>query len=98
MTDDVYTIDEIRAMVLRLLGRYGMESASLFGSYARGEADADSDIDVLLKGEEGFRGFNILGVGEELSLASGKRVDVYEVFELVDGPFRDAVLAEAVAL
>ena len=98
MTGGVYTIEEIRAMLLPLLGRYGMESASLFGSYARGEADADSDIDVLLKGKPGFRGFNIFGVGEELSIASGKRVDVYEVSELVDGPFRDTVLAEAVAL
>ena len=54
MTDRVYTIDEIRSMVLPLLERYGMDSASLFGSYARGEADAASDIDVILYGGEDF--------------------------------------------
>ena len=36
----VYTREELGGMVRPLLEKYGMESASLFGSYARGEADA----------------------------------------------------------
>lgn len=98
MNDKVYTLDEIRDMVTPLLAKYDMASASVFGSYARGEADGKSDIDVILYGNVGFRPFDIFGVAEELYRASGKDVDVYEVSELSDGPFRDTVLAEAVAL
>lgn len=98
MTDGVYTTDEIRCMVLPLLGRYDISQASLFGSYARGAADAESDIDLLLIGAEGFRPLNIFGVAEDLHRASGKRVDVYEISELDEGPFREKVLEEAVVL
>ncbi len=94
----VLETSEIRAMVLPLLERYGMRSASLFGSYARGEADEGSDIDILLEGGSGFRPLDIFGVAEDLHRASGKRVDVFEVSELDAGIFRDTVLREAVRL
>lgn len=92
MTDGVYTIDEIRQMVLPLLDRYGMSQARVFGSYARETADAESDIDVLLVGGEKFRPLDIFGVAEDLHRVSGKRVDVYEISELDEGPFRESVL------
>lgn len=98
MDAKVYSIDEIRQMVAPLLEKYDMASASLFGSYARSTADAESDIDVLLVGNKGFRAFNVFGVAEDLHRQSGKRVDVYEISELNDGPFRETVLKEAVAL
>lgn len=98
MNDQVYTIDEIRGFVAPLLSKYGMASAALFGSYARGEADAQSDIDILLRRGEAFRPLGVFGVAEELHRASGKRVDVYELAELNPGPFRDTVLEECVAL
>ncbi len=95
---DVYTKEELRSMILPLLTKYGMASASLFGSYARGEADATSDIDLLLIGEKGFRPLGVFGMAEDLHRISGKAVDVYEISELDEGPFRDAVLREAVQL
>lgn len=98
MDAKVYSIDEIRRMVTPLLEKYDMASASVFGSYARGSADAGSDIDVLLVGNEGFRALNVFGVAEDLHRQSGKQVDVYEISELDAGPFRDAVLKEAIAL
>ena len=98
MSIAVYTIDEIRGFVLPLLEKYGFEGASLFGSYARGDADEESDIDILLKGREGFRPLDVFGVAESLHRVSGKQVDVFEVSELDNGPFRDRVLGELVAL
>ena len=41
----VYTIDEIREKVAPLAKKYGVRRMWLFGSYARGEADAQSDMD-----------------------------------------------------
>ncbi len=72
-------------------------AACLFGSYARGDADASSDIDVLLDGDDGFRLLSVYALSEDLRASSGKDVDVYELSELGPGEFRDAVLREAVA-
>ncbi len=98
MSNAVYTTGELRDMIVPLLRKYDMASASLFGSYARGEANEASDIDVLLVGNRGFRPLGIFGIAEELHRLSGKRVDVYEISELEPGPFRNAVLREAVEL
>ena len=44
----MYTITEIRDIVAPIAARYGVERMTLFGSYARGEADEKSDIDLLM--------------------------------------------------
>ena len=95
---DTYTIDELRSILVPILERYGMASASLFGSYARGQANSDSDIDVLLFGKPGFRALDVFGVAEELHRRTGKAVDVYEQSELEPGPFRESVMKEAVTM
>ena len=46
MSERVYSQDEIFAAVLPLLKKYHAERAILFGSYARQEADAASDVDL----------------------------------------------------
>ena len=47
MSGHIYTQSEIFAVVRQLLKKYHAESAILFGSYARQEADAASDIDLI---------------------------------------------------
>lgn len=95
---DVFDIDELRGIVRPMLDARGLRSATLFGSYARGEARADSDIDILVDGGGSFRPLSVYAFGEDLREATGKRVDVFEVSELEDGPFRDRVLREGVML
>lgn len=51
-----------------------MASARLFGSYARQEATAESDIDVLVHAGDGDP-FDVLAVAEDLYRATGKSVD-----------------------
>lgn len=97
-TSKVLSTEEIRAMVIPLFNKYDMRTASLFVSYARNEAREDSDIDLLLEGNPGFRPLNVFGVAEDFHRLSGKKVDVFEISELDQGEFRDAVLREAVEL
>jgi predicted nucleotidyltransferase len=43
-----FALDDIRRVVLRACAREGAHKAILFGSYARGEADAFSDLDLVI--------------------------------------------------
>ena len=45
MSDKIYTLEEIRAIAEPIARRYHIAGLYLFGSYARGEANAQSDLD-----------------------------------------------------
>lgn len=45
----VYTIDEIKAKIYPIAKQYNLSKVYLFGSYARGEEDENSDIDIALE-------------------------------------------------
>ena len=44
-----YTINEIRDKTTPIARAYGIGRMSLFGSYARGEAKEDSDVDLYIE-------------------------------------------------
>lgn len=100
--DNVYTVEELRRIVLLpLVEKHEMQEAHLFGSYARGEADASSDIGLLLlllTGKPEFRPLSVYAVSAEVMEATGKMVDVYEMCELDPDTFKDSILADAVLL
>ena len=48
MNEAVYTIDEIKRRITPVAQRYRLAAVYLFGSYARGEATARSDVDLLV--------------------------------------------------
>lgn len=53
----IYTIEEIRRKVIPIAKKYGVKKLSLFGSYARGDADEKSDVDFIFnKGNGKIRG------------------------------------------
>ena len=71
----------------------------MFGSYARGAATPQSDLDVLVYGGKGFKGRSVFAIVEELHEVSGKRVDVYERSKLCDGSsLLEAIEREGVSL
>ncbi|MFU2223155.1 nucleotidyltransferase family protein [Streptococcus pluranimalium] len=43
-----YTIEEIKDIIKPIAEKYQLPAVYLFGSYARGEADEDSDIDLAV--------------------------------------------------
>ncbi len=43
-----YTIDYIRDRIIPIAFKYGVASVGIFGSYARGDADENSDIDLVI--------------------------------------------------
>ena len=99
MSDHVYTQDEIANVVIPLLRKYQAEKAILFGSYARQEATAASDVDLVIVGGRRFERTDVFCIADELHRALGKPVDVYELCEInVGSPFYNAVFEEGVQI
>ena len=95
----VLSIDEITDIVRLLLKKYHAEYALLFGSYARGEATPESDIDIIIVGGEEFTPRNIFALAEDLRELSGRSADVFEIRELNNGtPFYESVMKEAIKI
>lgn len=44
-----YSIDDLRRIISPIAGSHGVESVSVFGSYSRGNASADSDVDLKIE-------------------------------------------------
>jgi hypothetical protein len=86
--------DEARA-IRAAADRHGMEAPRLFGSRVRGEGDAASDIDLVVRLGAG-RGYqDFLDFCDELERELGRKVDVVPEDGL--SPFlRERVLAEAI--
>ncbi|TSC91758.1 MAG: DNA polymerase subunit beta [Parcubacteria group bacterium Licking1014_17] len=59
-----------------ILDKYGVVYAGLFGSHSRGEANEDSDIDILVKLKEPLGLFDFAGFKNELSEKLGIEVDL----------------------
>ena len=74
--DMCYTLEEIREKATPIARKYGVKRLGLFGSYARGEANDDSDLDFLI--DEGrMRGLlQYIGFVYDLEDAFGCHVDV----------------------
>ena len=103
----VYTIQEIRSKVLPILVKYRIPAMYLFGSYARGDATEDSDIDFLID-TTGTELTSLLRLGAlycDLEEAFQKPIDLITVRSIMqessmerDIDFRNTVLKERVRL
>ncbi|MCD8370118.1 MAG: nucleotidyltransferase domain-containing protein [Clostridiales bacterium] len=80
--DGILTLERISEIVRPIALKYNINEIYLFGSYARGEATNESDLDFLVFGGNQFRLTMIFAVAEELREAFGKDVDVFEINEV----------------
>ncbi len=73
-----YTIDEIRRRITPVAQKYGLAAVYLFGSYARGEATAESDVDLLvdITGTAIDSLFKLGGLYSELEAALETTIDL----------------------
>ncbi|MBI5709384.1 MAG: nucleotidyltransferase family protein [Candidatus Eisenbacteria bacterium] len=86
-----------REDILRVAAKHGARNLRVFGSVARGDADEQSDIDLLVEMEPGRSLLDHAALWLELQDLLGCKVDV--VSERGIKPrIRDRVLAEAVPL
>ena len=78
----VYTLDEIREIITPIAVRYRLKAVYVFGSYARGDATASSDVDLCVDAA-GLTGFFALGgLYSDLEEALKKKLDLITVNSL----------------
>ncbi len=95
MTDYIYTVEEIKDIVKPIAAKYNVDSIYLFGSYARGKATKDSDLDFLVFGGENFKLTRIFSLAEDLRNAFQKPIDVFEIHEVnTDSSFYSNIMKE----
>ena len=98
----VYTLDEIAQRIRPVAEKYHLRAVYVFGSYARGEAREDSDVDLVIDDtNSGLRGFAYGGLYGDLRDALEKDIDMVPVSGLdlptrhkSDADFREAVQKE----
>lgn len=99
MTEQICSREMLISVITDLLRRYSAERAILFGSYARREADARSDIDLIVIGGSGFDPTDVFCMADDLHRITGKDVDVYELREIdQDSEFFRTILREGVPI
>ena len=93
----IYTIEELKAIIIPIAKKYGIQKVYLFGSIARGDGDENSDIDLRI--EKGtLKGlFALGGFYAEISEALQKDVDVVTTGSL-DQEFLDEIKEDEVLL
>ena len=95
------TLDTLRAQqreeILRLAERRGAHSVRVFGSVAQGEANEDSDLDLLVAWEPGRSLMDHAGLVQDLQELLGMKVHVGTEKSL-HWYVRDRILREATPL
>ena len=91
----VLTIEKIKEVCVNILSKYPVEYCYLFGSYAKGKAIGESDVDLLVC--TSVVGIEFFGLVEELREKLKKKVDVLDQkqiennFELTNEILKDGI-------
>ena len=81
----VLSIKEIKERIKPIINKHGIKNVYLFGSYSRGEANRNSDIDIYCDSGDLKTLYDEVAFVEELENALGKKVDVITT----DSPLND---------
>lgn len=84
----IYSLEEIARRVRPVAEKYHLKAVYVFGSYARGEAREDSDVDLLIDDtDSGLRGLSYGGLCYDLEEALEKEISFVLIGSL-EGPCR----------
>lgn len=87
-----------RGDLLAVCALYGASHVRVFGSVARGEQEADSDVDFLVDIEPGRSLFDLVALTGELEDLLGCPVNIVEDATLRPGVFAERAHRDAVML
>lgn len=68
-------LKKLKPMIIKILKKYGIKKAGVFGSFVRGEQKKNSDIDILIEPPKGI-GFGFVSIQFKLEDQLNKKVDL----------------------
>ena len=95
----MYTIDELKTLLYPAFDAYPVRGGYIFGSYARGEATEQSDIDLFIEPADSFKSYEVCGILSRAMKLSGKKVDCYSSFDFdINTPIYKKILRDRVLI
>ena len=93
MSDAIYSVTKIQSLLRPVFDSYKVKKAVLFGSYAKGMAAKNSDVDILV--DSGLKGLAFFGLLEDVVCALDKNVDMLDVSQVAPDSTVDREIAES---
>lgn len=90
------SISSLKRKIIPILKKNGVAKAGIFGSYARGEAKKNSDIDIVVVPPKGI-GFGFAGIALELEEKLNKKVDLL-TYKSIHPLFKKRILKEEIRI
>lgn len=79
-THGILSLNQIKNICADVLKKYDVDYCFLFGSYAKGKAKENSDVDLLIS--TNVKGMYFFGLVEDLRESLNKKVDVLNLAQL----------------
>ena len=89
-------VDKLKPKIVKILKKYKVSKAAIFGSYARGEQKKNSDIDILIEPPKGM-GIEFFGLNLELEDEIGLKVDLL-TYKSINPHLKKYILADEVRI
>lgn len=98
INNEIYTLKQLKLILKPILNKYGITDINLFGSYARGEANKDSDIDIYCNKGNIKTLIDQQRLIEELEMALNKKVDIIFSSSQMDELFKKNIMEDMIKL
>ena len=98
INNEIYTLKQLKLILKPILNKYGITDINLFGSYARGEANKDSDIDIYCSKGNIKTLIDQQRLIEELEMALNKKVDIIFSSSQMDELFKKNIMEDMIKL
>jgi predicted nucleotidyltransferase len=76
---------------------FGIKQIQIFGSYARGEENSNSDIDIIVDISKAIGIYQFIGLKQDLEASLHKKIDLFKPSTL-EPLIKEQILAEAVTI
>jgi predicted nucleotidyltransferase len=89
----IYSLSQLRLKTYPIFEKYRVKKAILFGSYAKGKANEESDIDLVV--EAPLEGLAFYDLANALEDALHKKVDLFRVDQIQKGGKTEQEIAQS---
>ena len=90
-------IESIKRKILPVLKKQKVTKAGIFGSYARGEQTAKSDVDILVEINQNIGLIGLISLKMRIENAIKKKIDLVE-YESIREELKEVILSEEIPI